>query len=60
MLFQRDPAVVENLLDMRAQFARLRIDDLEFLLDAEGENMILLGHHFATDGAGLPADSRAL
>ena len=35
-LLQDRLAVLENLLDVRAQFARLRIDDLEFLLDPEG------------------------
>ena len=30
-------AVGEDLLDVRAQVARLRVDDLEFLFDAEGE-----------------------
>ena len=32
---------VKDLLDVRTQLARLRIDDLEFLLDAEGEDMLI-------------------
>src|SRR6476620_1413401 len=36
---QRDLSVFQNLLDTRAQSACLRIDDLEFLLDPESENM---------------------
>ena len=39
VLFQSDFAVVENLLNVGTQLARLRIDDLEFLLDPEGENV---------------------
>ena len=34
-LVQEDLALVEELLDVRAQLARLRIDDLELLLDPE-------------------------
>ena len=36
---QSDLAVLENLADARAQSPRLRIDDLKFLLDADGENV---------------------
>ena len=35
LLFEHDFAALENFLDVRAQFARLRIDNREFLLDAE-------------------------
>ncbi len=34
--------VAENLLDMRAQFPRLGIHDLEFLLNAKGEDVVFL------------------
>ena len=39
-LFQKHLAVRQNLLDVRTQLARLRIDDLEFLFDAESEDVI--------------------
>src|SRR5262249_194516 len=32
--------VGENLLDLRPEFARFRIDELQFLLDPESENVI--------------------
>ena len=37
VLFQRHFAIVKNLLNVGTQLARFRIDDLEFLLDPEGE-----------------------
>ena len=40
LLFQNNFAVGENLLDMRTQFARLGIDDLQLFLNTEGENVI--------------------
>src|ERR1017187_8285629 len=41
-LMEDHPAVLHDLLDARAQLAGLGIDDLELLLDAEGEQAILL------------------
>ena len=41
LLLQNDFTVGENLLDVRTQFARLGIDDLQFFLDAESENVIV-------------------
>src|SRR5438132_9917686 len=40
VLFQNDFAAGKNLLDMRTEFACLRIDDLKFLLNSESEDMI--------------------
>src|ERR1051325_2287765 len=40
LLLQYHSAVGKNLLDVRTQFPRLRIDDLQFFLDSEGENVI--------------------
>jgi hypothetical protein len=40
---QDHSAIGKELLDVRTQFARLRIDDLEFFLNAESENMVLHG-----------------
>ena len=37
-----DLAVAQDLLDVRLQLARLRIDDLELFLDAEGEDVVFL------------------
>ena len=37
VFLQGDLAVVENLLDVGTQLARLRIDDLEFFLDPESK-----------------------
>ncbi len=39
-LIERDLAVVQNLLDVRAQLARLWINDGKLLLDAEGEHVV--------------------
>ena len=36
------PSVLHDLLDVRAQLAGLRVDDLELLLDAEGEQAAVL------------------
>jgi pyruvate-ferredoxin/flavodoxin oxidoreductase len=48
-LAQRSPenhfTVGQNLLNVRTQFARLRIDDLEFLLDPESEDVLFRAHH---------------
>ena len=43
-LFEDPLPLVEHLLHVRAQLPRLRIDDLELLLDAEGEGGSLNGH----------------
>ncbi len=39
-LLQNQFAVGQNLLDVRTQLARFRIDDLEFFFDTESENVI--------------------
>ena len=39
VLLQKHFAVGQDLLDMRTQLARLRIDDLKFLFDAEREDV---------------------
>src|SRR5437867_6572043 len=44
LLLQNHFAASQNLLDMRAQLARLRIDDLEFFLDAKREDVIFTRH----------------
>ncbi len=44
VLFQNHFTVSQNLLNVRAQLARLRIDDLKFLLDPESKDMIALVH----------------
>src|SRR4029453_3328769 len=43
-LLQEDLSLVEDLLDVRAQLSRLRIQDLELLLDAEGEGRAFHGN----------------
>ena len=42
--FQKHFAVGQNLLNVRAQLARLRIDDLKFLFDSEREDVIACAH----------------
>ena len=42
--FQKHFTVCQNLLNVRAQLARLRIDDLKFLLDPERKNVIVRAH----------------
>src|ERR1700676_142028 len=44
LLFERDLAALENFLDMRAQFARLRIDNRELLFNAESVGVVLFAH----------------
>ena len=44
LLFEHDLAAFENFLNVRTQFARLRIDDREFLLDAERIDVVWLAH----------------
>src|SRR2546421_5570761 len=41
LFFQQNFAALENLLNVRPQLARLRIDDGEFFFDAEGERVII-------------------
>jgi hypothetical protein len=43
-LFQLHLAALQNLLDVRPQLPRLRIDDLEFFFDAEGEDVVFRAH----------------
>src|SRR5215813_3259347 len=40
LLLQNHFTVGENLLDLRPEFARFRIDELQFFLDPESENVI--------------------
>ncbi len=40
LFLQRELATLENFLDVRAQFARLRIDNRELLLDPECEDVV--------------------
>lgn len=42
--FQKHFAVCQNLLDVRAQLTRFRIDDLKFLLDSERKNVGVRAH----------------
>ena len=42
LLFEHDFAAFENFLNMRAQLARLRIDNRELLLDAEGVSVVFV------------------
>src|SRR5262249_16646452 len=44
-LLQKELSLFQKLLDVRAQLPRLRIDDLEFLLDAEREGWGGAGSH---------------
>src|SRR5438270_5943367 len=44
LFLQQNFAAFEDFLNVRAQLARLRIDDGEFLFDAEGECVIRGGH----------------
>ena len=44
LLFQHDFAAFEDLLNVRTELARFRIDDLKFLLDAERENVAFIWH----------------
>src|ERR1043166_6675221 len=44
LLFEHNFAVFENLMNVRAQFASDRIDNREFLLDADGESMGFCAH----------------
>ena len=56
LLFERDFAAFENFLNVRPQLARLRIDDREFLLDAEGEGVVFGAH----DGYRIPSKTTAV
>ena len=40
LLFERDFSAFEDLVDMRTQFARLGIDDREFLFDSQSERVL--------------------
>jgi hypothetical protein len=44
LFLQGHGAFTEDLLDVRTQLARFRIDDLKFLFDPEGESVIGRGH----------------
>ena len=41
LLLERDFAALENFLNVRAQFARLRIDDGKLFFNSEGIDMLL-------------------
>ena len=43
VLLQKHFAAGQDLLNVRTQLARFRIDDLKFLLDSESENVIFFG-----------------
>src|SRR6266566_5991979 len=45
VLFQNNFATGQDLLDMRTQLARLRIDDLKLFLNAESEDVFCRVHH---------------
>src|SRR6202030_2584249 len=44
LLFEQDFSALKDLLNVRFQFARLRIDNREFLLDSESIGVVLLRH----------------
>src|SRR4029453_4152156 len=44
LLFQNHLAALEDLLNIRTQLARFRIDNREFLFDTEGECVLLRAH----------------
>ena len=54
LLFERDLAAFENLLDVRPQFARLRIDNRELLFDAESVGVVFLAHGGSNVSPGRP------
>src|ERR1043166_4702422 len=44
LLFQHDLAALEDFLNMRTQLARVRIDDREFLFNAESKRVLFRAH----------------
>ncbi len=44
VLFQEYLPICQDLLNVRTQLTRLRIDDLEFLFNSESENVIASVH----------------
>ena len=40
LLLERDLSAFENFVNMRTQFARLRIDDRELLFNSEGKDVV--------------------
>src|ERR1700740_1116522 len=44
LLFEHNLAALEDLLNVRAQLARLRINDREFLFDTESEYVVFYSH----------------
>ena len=46
LFFQDHFALSEDFLDVGTQFARFGIDDLEFLLDADGEDVAVFFHRW--------------
>src|ERR1700757_2526366 len=41
LLFEHDLAALEDFLNMRAQFTRIRIDNREFLFNAQSKRVLL-------------------
>src|SRR4030095_1508791 len=56
LLFKDNLPILENLLDVRPQLARLRIDNREFLFDTESKRVVLGAHR----GAQISARNNAL
>src|SRR4030095_2432678 len=56
LLFKDNLPILEDLLDVRPQLARLRIDNREFLFHAESKRVVLSAHH----GAQISARNNAL
>src|SRR5262249_24227924 len=44
LLFERDSSAFENFVNMRTQFARLRVDDRELLFDSQSEDVLFRAH----------------
>jgi hypothetical protein len=56
LLFEHDLAALENFLNVRTQLARLRIDNGEFLFNAESKRVLLRAH----DGAQMSPKTESL
>src|SRR4029453_10873833 len=54
--FKDNLPILEDLLDVRPQLTRLRIDNREFLFNAESKRVVLSAHH----GAQISARNNAL
>ena len=49
LLFEHNLSALENFLNMRPEFARLRVNNREFLLDSEGKCVLLQFSQVGTD-----------